>query len=370
MQAHLNAVLSRLPSIISRGEGDLRALLPGLTQVYLHGEPTTVGTCLRETFRSANSYPALLNLLHQFFATMWPTPDNAPGYTPQSIFNDAISTMTSYPAEAKAGVLWSLKSMIDDGMVDSAQQGALTTLACGIWQTHVAEAETFLANSKATFTGAQVAALPDAIQWNSDEEIARLEKVWGNLSTSLSADEQVAATSLILGKDQVAGSSLPDQCLTLWVKSLGKQAFPILKQALLASAVADDGRRRLWRQITSLAQKPNDLELLEVALPLLELNDAPETGSAVIADIKQMAERFRDQTKRHDIAKVFLIHLPRCASMAVKAHLAVLAYQLGTAAVLKSVDAASLAESDLQVITEKFGKSRELTNLLRRFEKK
>ncbi|WP_115086635.1 hypothetical protein [Pseudomonas wadenswilerensis] len=369
LQAHLNAVLSRLPTFLNRGDEDLKAILPSLSQIYLFGDPATVGACLRDTFKTANSYPALLNLLHQFFATTWPTAENAPGYTPLSIFNDAISTMTSYPAEAKSGVLRSLQSMIDDGIVDSAQQSVLTSLACAVWQTHAAEAETFLVNCKATFTGAQVAALPDTIQWSSDEEIARLEKVWGNLATKLTAVEQVGATYLILGKGQLRRSNLPDQCLTLWTRSLGKQAFQIVKQALLAGAVADDGRRRLWRQITSLAERPNDLELLEVAVLLLELADAPETGSAVITDLKQIAERFSDQAQRYDIAKVLLLHLPRCASMAVKAHLAVLAYQLGSSAVLKTVDAASLGESDLKVIADKFGKSRELTSLRKRFEK-
>ncbi|MEI2830507.1 KAP family P-loop NTPase fold protein [Pseudomonas mosselii] len=368
LQAHLNAAMNRLPSMLSRGEADLKALLPGLTQVYRYGEPSTVGTCLRDTFRTGNSYPAMLNLLHQFFALTWPTAENAPGYVPQTIFTDAISTMTSYPAEAKTGVLRSLQSLIDEGLVDPAQQNALTALSCATWQTHPVEAEWFLANSNATFTGAQVAALPNAIQWDNDKEVARLAAVWRNLAAKLSAEEQVAATSLILNKAQAGDTEVTDQCLTLWSTCLGTKAYSTLKRAI-GDAATDDGRRRLWRQIISSGIKPGDMELLKVALPLLEISDSPQTASSVLEELKAMTGRVSSQSERHHVAEVLLKQLPRCASMSTKGLLATQAHQLGTSAVLKTVDPASLADDDLLVITEKFGKSRDLTTLRKRVEK-
>lgn len=310
----------------------------------------------------------MLNLLHQFFALTWPTAENAPGYVPQTIFTDAISTMTSYPAEAKAGVLRSLQSLIDEGLVDPAQQNALTALSCAAWQTHSAEAEWFLANSIATFTGAQVAALPNAIQWGNDKEVARLVAVWRNLAAKLSAEEQVAATSLILNKAQSGDVEVTDQCLTLWSTCLGTKAYPTLKRAI-GDAATDDGRRRLWRQIISPGTKPGDMELLKIALPLLEIPDSPQTASAVLEELKALTGRVISQSERHNVADVLLKQLPRCPSMSTKGQLATLAHQLGTSAVLKTVDPASLTDDDLLAITEKFGKSRELTTLRKRVEK-
>ncbi|MNI99396.1 hypothetical protein D3C73_1584730 [compost metagenome] len=55
--------------------------------------------------------------------------------------------------------------------------------------------------------------------------------------------------------------------------------------------------------------------------------------------------------------------------MTIKANLAQLSHQLGTQAVLQSVDETTLNEDDLQVIAESFGKGRELTKLQKRFAK-
>ncbi|MNC76234.1 hypothetical protein D3C81_2059330 [compost metagenome] len=46
-----------------------------------------------------------------------------------------------------------------------------------------------------------------------------------------------------------------------------------------------------------------------------------------------------------------------------------LSYSLGTHAALASVDASTLSEEDMQVISDTFGKGRELTKLKSRFDK-
>lgn len=48
----------------------------GLSKIYLHGSPSTIATCLRDTFSSAASYPAQHNQLHLSLAGTWPPKNN------------------------------------------------------------------------------------------------------------------------------------------------------------------------------------------------------------------------------------------------------------------------------------------------------
>lgn len=82
-----------------------------------------------------------------------------------------------------------------------------------------------------------------------------------------------------------------------------------------------------------------------------------------------MTGRVSSQSERHLVAEVLLKQLPRYPYMSTKGQPATLAHQLGTSVVLKAVDPASLADDELLAIMEKFGKSRDLTTLLKRVEK-
>ncbi|ANI60480.1 KAP family P-loop NTPase fold protein [Pseudomonas sp. GR 6-02] len=371
LQSHLRTALSQLPSLVSRASNELSVLLQGLTQVYLNAEPPVVASGLENAFATAVSYPTQLNTLHKFFGEHWPSKDSVtPGNIPERIFNEAVTTMTSYPQEAKRDVLNSLQNMIEVGIVAPTHQPELITLACTVWQKHSAEAETFLAHTKASLTAAQVATLADAINWELEEEVERLEQIWNNVSQGLTAEEQRAATLLILAKGQQLGKTdLPDQCLSIWTRSLGMKAYSVLEQVMFGNGVTDATQRRLWRQIISLTQKPPAMALVELALKILEQASAPEVSAAVNPELKSITQHFTDQAERSGVASLLLKHVPRCPSIATKTNLADLAHSLGSPAVLKTVDATSLTEDDLKAIAEKFGEGRDMKSLRKRFDK-
>lgn len=368
--SHVSTALSRLPSQVSRSSNELSVLLHGLTQVYLNAEPSVVASSLDNAFATAVNYPAQLNTLHKYFGNTWPSKESiAQGNVPERIFNEAVTTMTSYRQEAKRDVLNSLQNMIEVGIVASTHQPELITLACTVWQTHTAEADTFLAQTQAPLTAAQVAMLADAINWELEEEVERLERIWKNVAGGLIAEEQRAATLLIVAKGQLGKGELPDQCLSIWTRSLGTKAYSVLAHVMFGNGVADATQRRLWRQITSLTQKPPAMALIELALKILEQPSAPEVCTAVNPELKSITQHFTDQAERSGVASLLLKYLPRCPSMATKANLADLAHSLGSPAVLKAVDATSLTEDDLQAIAGKFGEGREMKSLRKRFEK-
>jgi hypothetical protein len=369
LKVHLAQALSKLPSKVSSAVSDLEALLSGLSKIYLHAEPATVAACLHNTFTGASSYPAQCNVLHQYFAGTWPTTEVVqPGYSPQAIFDGAIQVARTSPQEAKRGLLHSLESMLHARIVGVEHEKVLIEVACLIWQTRPAEAEEFLARTTGALSADQIAAMSNVINWGEANEVAWLEKTWKNAAQNLAPAERITATLQIVAKGQIGTSELPDQGLTLWTQSLGEHAYEVLNLAVIGSDVIDQGRRRLWRQISSLSTKPAVQELINLAVRILQLPSATETADVVSQDLEKLCQQFTDQGSRYNVAALLLKSLPQCLSIAIKANLARLAHQLGTQAVLGDVDASALGVDDLQVIAEIFGKGRELTKLQKRFD--
>lgn len=370
MHDHLDRSLSRLPSRVSRPVEELDDLLGGLSKVYLHGSPATIATCLRDTFSSAASYPAQHERLHQYLAGTWPSTDVVqPGYAPDTIFSDAINVGRRSPKDAGRGLLSSLDSMVELGIVGLERDAELIELACLIWQAHPVEAQEFFTRDSRRLTPSQIAQLPGAISWESPEEVGWLRGAWGKTISELDASERTATTLLVLALGPVGNAQLPDQALSLWINCLGNGGFQGLVQALMSNEASDDGRRRLWRQVDSLNPAPTPTELINLSIRVLPMAAAPETAAAVNNDLESICTRLGDQERRLAAAKLLLATIPSCSSVTIKTNLARLAFGLGTHAALSAVDESTLSDDDLQVIADTFGKGRELTKLKSRFEK-
>lgn len=370
LQSHLSTALNRLQPLMSRTPEDLSALLSGLSQIYLQAEPSVIATSLQNSFTTATSYVKQLSILHKFFGPTWASATSV-GLTNiwDKIFTEALTVMNANRAEAKRHVLRSLQTLIDLDLVAATRQDDLTKLACNVWQVDSIEAEDYFVESSAPMTAPQAAALPDTINWEQQEEVDRLERVWSKISRHLNADNQQAVTGLIVGKGQVGKGDLPDLCLTIWTRSMGTSAYGVLSQAIVDPATPDAAQRRLWRQIRSLAQQPSGQALLQLALQILQQTSAPEACAAVNDDLGAISQRFTDQTSRTGVAVILLNQMPKCPSMTTKANLAQLAHDLGTSAVLRSLNAESLTADDLQVVGEVFGESKEMKTLRKRVEK-
>ncbi|MNF97374.1 hypothetical protein D3C84_802020 [compost metagenome] len=185
----------------------------------------------------------------------------------------------------------------------------------------------------------------------------------------LDLPQSVASTFEVLALAHSGTVDAPDQLLSLWSKCLDKTAYRVLAQTLLTAEATDDGRRRIWRQITSLDPMQAPQELIDLGIRILELGSAPETASAVNENLESFCVRLTNQESKLATAHTLLRTLPRCSSIKIKTNMARLSYSLGTHAALASVDASTLSEEDMQVISDTFGKGRELTKLKSRFDK-
>lgn len=371
LHAHLDRSLGKLPSKVSNEIVELEPILEGICRVYLQGTPSVVAASLRDTFSNARSYPPQHNLLHQYFAGTWPPNETVtPGYDPETIFTQSVAVGTRYPSDAEKGLLASLESMIDAGLVEPESQTALLELACVIWQTHTAQAHPFLAKTSAVLTPEQLVTLADAIDWDDSDEIIMLEEVWKNLLSHLEKADKVIATHRLLAKGPLGSNALPDQGLTLWVEALGEPAYSVLKDAVSDEVIADEGRRRLWRQITSLPAEPPLRDLINLACKVVTSPDAPLIVHQVAQDTGVIMQRLSDQSIRLEVSQQLMRVLPLCSSLTTKQTIAKHAFDYGTPAVLATVDVTTLNEADVEIIEAVFGKKpNEVKALKRRFAK-
>ncbi|MNE51515.1 hypothetical protein D3C80_1461470 [compost metagenome] len=199
--------------------------------------------------------------------------------------------------------------------------------------------------------------------------MAWLAAAWKKAVSVLDLPQSVASTFEVLALAHSGTVDAPDQLLSLWSKCLDKTAYRVLAQTLLTAEATDDGRRRIWRQITSLDPMQAPQELIDLGIRILELGSAPETASAVNENLESFCVRLTNQESKLATAHTLLRTLPRCSSIKIKTNMARLSYSLGTHAALASVDASTLSEEDMQVISDTFGKGRELTKLKSRFDK-
>lgn len=370
LQAHLDHALIQLPSFVLRSADDIDSIMVGFSKIYLNGSPATIATCLRNTFYSASNYPARNNQFHQYFARTWPSVELVhPDYVPDTIFTNAISTGRRDIKEAKRGLLASLDSMITAKRVTADREVELIELACQVWQTHPAEAEHFFSTAARSLSPNQIVLLSTPIGWNSEQEVAWLADAWKKAVSVLDLPQSVASTLELLALGHSGTVDAPDQVLSLWLKCLDKTAYKVLAQTLLSVEATDDGRRRLWRQITSLDPTPSPQKLIELGIQILTLDKAPEAASAVNDNLESLCGRLTNQESKLATAQILLKTLPQCSSIKIKTSLARLSYSLGTHAALASVDASIVSEEDMQIITDTFGKGRELTRLKSRFDK-
>lgn len=371
LHEHLDRSLGKLPSKASNELIELQPIAEGISKVYLHGTPAIVAASLRDTFNTARSYPPQHNLLHECFAGTWPSPETiTPGYDPETIFTQSIAVGTRYPSDAEKGLLASLDSMINAGWVDTASQAALIELACVIWQTHLAEAHPFLAKTRAIVTPAQLVTLADAVDWEDGGEVTMLKEAWTNLTSHVPASDKALATQQLLAKGPLGTAALPDLGLTLWVSALETSAYSALKDTVLDEATADEGRRRLWRQIISLTSQPPLRDLINLACKVVQAPSAPQTVIQVTQDLGPIIQRLSDQTSKLEVSQQLMRVLPQCALLTTKQALAKHAFDHGSPAVLTSVDASTLNEADVEIIEAVFGKKpSEVKALKRRFAK-
>lgn len=371
LHEHLDRSLGKLPSKVSNDLGELEPIAEGISKVYLHGTAAVVAASLRDTFNTARSYPPQHNLLHEYFAGTWPSAETVtPGYDPETIFTQSIAVGIRYPSDAEKGLLASLDSMIEADLVEPASKAALIELACVIWQTNLAEAYPFLAKTRAIFTPAQLVMLADAVDWKDSGEVTMLQVAWTNLTSHLLASDNAIATKQLLAKGPLGTTALPDQGLTLWVGALETSAYSALKDTVLDEATADEGRRRLWRQIISLTTQPPLRDLINLACKVVQAPSAPQTVIQVTEDLGAIIPRLSDQTSKLEVSQQLMRVLPQCALLTTKQALAKHAFDHGSPAVLTSVDASTLNEADVEIIEAVFGKKpSEVKALKRRFAK-
>lgn len=374
LQPHLDQLLPKLSGKVGNWEDYLSQILPGLSQIIMHTSPGVLGPALQALFSGARSYKETFDPLHGYFVGRWPSVQQLPhGYAPQTLFVEAMQTANSSPGFVGRNALASMKSMLVDEVVPETLAINLVETACVVWRQRPAEAVDLLGTGKEDLSAAQVADLADTIDFNDDEEVGLLGRVWEAIAPnqSVSNDLDVTKAFLVKGKRGTIGD--PDLAFAMWCIALGHEAHSNLRKLLLDAGTNDEQRTRLFSQITRNRGFQDDGELREIpalALKLFKTGDSPLAWAAVKSLRPEIDKIFQTQEERLGHARLLLNELQGGASETAKGYMAEWAKSLGTEAVLKDVDPVRLSERELDIINNVFGNSRSMSGLRRRWDRR
>lgn len=369
LRAHLDKLLPILLTKINNWDSYLAHVIPGFSRVFIYASPDLLGPLLQKLFSTSRADKNTFESLHSYFKGHWPSVKQLPnGYAPQSLFTEAWQIAAASPGFVGRHTLASMESMLATEIVPANLRPQLIETACLVWQQRPVEAVDFLSSGNKGLSVSQMAALPEAIDFNNDQQVDMLERAWRALIPELQASDYVEATKAVLLKGSLGNVKDPDRALTVWCRALQMEAFSELKKLLLGSEINDEQRKRVLGQIVHVNQDAKESKgVPQLAVELLRIPDSPLTWAAVNTLRSEINKRFLTQEERLAYAKLLLRELPNAASDTAKGYMAAWAKALGTEAVLKEVKPTGLSDDDLNIINTAFGTSRPMAGLLRRW---
>ncbi|MGY2258002.1 KAP family P-loop NTPase fold protein [Pseudomonas sp. SDO55104_S430] len=369
LKAHLDGLLPILLTRIDSWDSYLAHVIPGFSLVFIHASQAVLGPSLQKLFSSSRTEKNTLESLHRYFKGRWPTVEQLPnGYAPNSLFMEASQVAVASPGFVGQHTLASMESMLTMGIVPADLHPQLIETACLVWQQRPAEAVEFLSSGNKEMSVTQIAALCEAIDFNTSLQVDMLEHTWKALIPELAISDRTEATKAVLLKGSLGNVNDPDLAFSVWSRALQGKAFHELKTLLLGNEINDEQRKRVLGHIVHVRQDEKESrELLQLAVQLLKLPESPLTWGAVNALRSELNKRLVTPEQRLAYAKLLLGELADAASDTAKGYMAGWAKTLGTEAVLKEVRPENFSEGDINIISTAFGPSRTLTGLIKRW---
>lgn len=260
-------------------------------------------------------------------ADQWPDdPDTYNNYKPDVYFDYGKQYIEQYKSDEQAPeVLYSMRQMIEKGLVGDGKYQSLVDAACELWGHDKNEA--FKAIGAVDALPQQLDAIPDlldSVDPDSEREISALEEAWTELSRRTSEDQDFQILISILSKKAKRSSERPDVGLQLWANAAGASEVDLLQRAALSGELNDEQRKRVWLQIERTAQELGDDFFLDLLPNYFELSDTPEAQQEVFSEESKSAitALFEDRKAEQDLARSLLKALKVAGTRGMKRKLA------------------------------------------------
>ncbi|MDF9408524.1 MAG: KAP family P-loop domain protein [Pelotomaculum sp. PtaB.Bin013] len=368
IQSHLQNMFSQTARLLNNTDY-LHIVFPVFPRLIKYGPLPQAGSMLHGLFINARNNPALFGWLHEQMAKYWPMQQaELSPYNPQQLFNDAQTFAAQYPNnEASYGIIYSMREMVQRGIVGEENIAHVIETACILWPYHQFHSlNTFLAFRQAP-SPSRISELMDQINIQEKEEIDQLKKAWSHIVGILNDEQRVATTKFILGKTPKGTEQEPDLCLQIWLDLQKMHKADLLKKSVTDIELNDEQRKRIWLLISRTSQELGNDFFISVLPEVFKLQEIPETARTIFETKEDINKLFTSKEEQYDLGVTLLRCFITVTSQVIKNKFAAWMKDLKVGAVFRNLRKyEELTEDDLAILISFFPESKLLDKIQRK----
>lgn len=356
MQNHLNHVYQYLQNNHSN-QNLIERVFPALAHLLEYGPRESAGQMIHQLFRRNQNDRPVQGILHKCMADYWPDESGEYGnYQPEVYFNYGEQYISNYKSDEKApDVLYSMRQMIEKGLVDEDNHQSLVNAACELWGHD--KNESLKAIGTVDVLPQQldaISGLLDSVDPDSESDVNALEQAWDNFSIRTSEDEDFRILRSILDKSARSSSERPDIGVQLWANATGVSEADLLRRAALSEKLNDEQRKRVWLQIERTARELGGEFFLELLPVYFDLSGASQAQQEVFSEESKSAitALFEDREAKQNLIRALLESLKAAGAKKLKREFATWIGELEAASSLIEEVEGELSEEEQDLLAE------------------
>ena len=363
---HLREVWPQIAAHHANQNNFLTKVFPVISRLIENSPEDVLGNALHTLFENSKSQPSHYSFLHSWMANQWPVQnDNLQPYNPEQIFTDALEFSSNQTGSPRAGLLRSMVSMIDKGIVDEARTGDVITAACAVWAASPKDATYVFTHGFGELEASQIASLIDGFDWEVEDNPGYLSSTFQAITASISTEIEIEATLLILNKGVSGNTERPDYALDLWVDSLGDDLQPVIESTISSADVSDEHRKRLWAQIQKFEETKDPDFIVDLLPKVLVLPDGETTAQAILGDIPKLKGLLKSKDYQAGLARCLMNSYADYPSKTVKSAVTAACKELSGEAGLSHLVVENLSDTDFEILQAHYSDSKALRKILK-----
>lgn len=355
LHGYLDSLIQNLVAQVS-SDGYIRSILEPSVRLLKYASPSILGPYLQQLFVQGKGYPSHFSWMHHCLAAHWPSKsDNLPGYDPQVIFDEAATFALTNATQTKQGVLWSMRQMIQRGLVSSDGQAKLIAAACSVWSVSPNVALSIFEAGYCALTSDQAANLVSPIAWDERESLDTLQKAWMAIAVAKHAPAPYEVMVRILQKGPLSSTEQPDLAMRMWIQSQQDGGRELMVSLLTSEALEDGLRRRVWAFSIERVKELGAVFFLDVVPRISSIPHADETIKAVYDDFKIIVSVLDSKELQAEMATRLMNQFSAASTNSTKGRIAEVCNRLVSQAALKSFKPESLHKDEFEILVTHFG---------------
>ena len=309
MQTHITKLFAKLGQSHANTNSYLHRMFKAVPDLLPHASKSSTGSMLHSLLTNTASKPSLFGWLCHWMEGRWPIADAETGsYAPQTIFTKANALIASHPSDKWSyGCLQTMNSMFEEEIFEEADASRVASAAIKIWAHHPDKVNDVLSGNSITPTAIEASSLVDTFTEDGSLD-KQLPKAFESISKSMSADQRLETSKLILKKPSKSGDGKNDFCFGAWLQSSPPDQGNTLRSLVLDDELNDEQRKRAWLQIESIHDELGR-DFFATLLPLLfEATEITETLGEALSFKGHISAKFKTADEKHTLA-LSLIHI-------------------------------------------------------------